>query len=403
MLSWCIMTHPGPLTEPSARRLSPLGELAPLPASAAAGLVAALATTVADLHDLGAPLGGFTIDDVLVDDDGRPLLRPEPGSSDPPSSDSTPASASASTSIDAEPAVADVRALGRLISDLLPAAGRLPRAVSFLRGGLRAEPGAHRDPSQVALVPIARWAMAATEAGPSARALADAITSRVPQAQLPDLAASTAGTTSTAPDRSRVRRHPHPDGGGQARRAAGWVVFGLAVVVFLLVVVTTTRHGRRPAAPIMASATSGPTPSTAPALATTVPATTVTPPRPCPALAVAMRADVDGDGCDDALTYAGGVLSSAAIRFAVGTAGDRAAVGRWRCRSPSTLALLEPSGEVYVADGWARPGTDVALRLVATIPGATELRSVDPDGDGCDELLVERAGGSTTTVRPDGP
>src|SRR3990170_1337111 len=40
----------------------------------AAGLVAALATTVADLHDLGIVHGRITADHVLVDAGGRPVL-----------------------------------------------------------------------------------------------------------------------------------------------------------------------------------------------------------------------------------------------------------------------------------------------------------------------------------------
>jgi hypothetical protein len=118
----------------------------------------------------------------------------------------------------------------------------------------------------------------------------------------------------------------------------------------------------------------------------------------CPAITVALRADLDGDGCDDALTYAGGVLSSPAGRFRVGASNDQVATGRWACHPPSTLALLRPDGDVFVADTWAAPGHDVTLRQVASVPSAVSLMSVDPNGDGCDDLVVHRRDGSSTTV-----
>src|SRR2546430_17523012 len=45
-------------------------------------------------------------------------------------------------------------------------------------------------------------------------------------------------------------------------------------------------------------------------------------PSPCPAAATELRADVDGDGCDDELSYADGVLAAGALRIHVGAPGD---------------------------------------------------------------------------------
>jgi hypothetical protein len=122
----------------------------------------------------------------------------------------------------------------------------------------------------------------------------------------------------------------------------------------------------------------------------------------CPAITGTLHADVDSDGCDDELAYSGGVLASAAGRFRIGASSDHVATGRWACRPPATLALLRPDGEVFVADTWAAPGHDVTLRLVASVAGAVDITTVDPKGDGCDELIVHTSDGGTTTVHPRG-
>src|SRR5438105_1341096 len=78
-------------------------------------------------------------------------------------------------------------------------------------------------------------------------------------------------------------------------------------------------------------------------------------PPPCPAVATyshalqfsnALRADIDGDGCDDELSYADGVLAAGALRMHVGAPGDEIALGHWTC-GPVAVALLRPAtGEV---------------------------------------------------------
>src|SRR5438067_5906750 len=61
----------------------------------------------------------------------------------------------------------------------------------------------------------------------------------------------------------------------------------------------------------------------------------------CPALGPGPRADIDGDGCDDALHFDAGVLDAAGVRARLGQPGDVVAAGRWTC-GPATLALLRP-------------------------------------------------------------
>src|SRR3989442_6829684 len=92
------------------------------------------------------------------------------------------------------------------------------------------------------------------------------------------------------------------------------------------------------------------------------PRTHATPP-PCPAVANALRADVDGDGCDDGLSYADGVLAAGAVRMHVGAPGDEIALGHWTC-GPVAVALLRPAtGEVFRFDDWAAQGR--AIQAVA--------------------------------------
>ena len=69
------MTHPGLLLDDAKPSPPPLTEGLPLPVTEAAGVSAAVATTVADLHESGIQLGGFDISSVVVDVQSRPLLR----------------------------------------------------------------------------------------------------------------------------------------------------------------------------------------------------------------------------------------------------------------------------------------------------------------------------------------
>ncbi len=154
-------------------------------------------------------------------------------------------------------------------------------------------------------------------------------------------------------------------------------------------------------------ASSGPTPDRASTATTAPPATRVTPTsttvaptsstRPttrtdCPPPASVLVADVDGDGCLDALHYDEGVLESGGQRWAVGRAGDQVATGDWSCRGNRTIVLLRPStGEIFRFDGWAVGAQEsVTGAAVATVPGGQAVRAADVDRDGCHEVVVER-------------
>jgi hypothetical protein len=108
-----------------------------------------------------------------------------------------------------------------------------------------------------------------------------------------------------------------------------------------------------------------------------------------------LAADVDGDGCPEALRYTDGTLEAGTARWVVGQAGDQVAAGDWGCSGSSTLALLRPAtGEVFVFAGWAPAGRDLAGDRAGRVPGGFALRTADLDGDTCHELVVDR---------PDGP
>ena len=110
-----------------------------------------------------------------------------------------------------------------------------------------------------------------------------------------------------------------------------------------------------------------------------------------------LLADVDGDGCLDALRYADGVLEAAGRRWSVGQAGDVAATGDWSCRGVRTLALLRPStGEVFPLAGW---DGEVTARAAARVEGGQALRAADVDRDGCHELVVERGAQPAEVLR----
>jgi hypothetical protein len=113
------------------------------------------------------------------------------------------------------------------------------------------------------------------------------------------------------------------------------------------------------------------------------------PARGCPPVA-APAADVDGDGCEEAVRWSAGVLEAGSARFAIGAAGDAVVVGDWDCDGGRTAALL--TGErLVVFDAWADPGADLVAREVATVEGANGL-AVVRGADGCERPSVSRAG-----------
>lgn len=371
-----------------------------------AGFVAALATTVADLHGLGIVHGRIRADHVVVDRVGRPVLCGFGGAGR--IGEVPPRSATALTPPD------DVAALGALLAALLDRAS----GVSSRRGGARHR---RRVAAQRSLQALAAQASAPDPTRrPTARAVAASILANVPDAHLPESIAEDPGdqpvgrvgepASSDAPPADRARRPaagwteadgPGADRGrgpdvdaadigrsdvgmgssaglegrrrrstpatGAGRRRGSAVPVAAAVGVGLLGfgVVSLVRPTSEPAlAPVPSATEVGGSAAT-----TSTPATAVV------GTAVVVR-----DG----------------VRYGVGRADDRWAIGDWDCDGVATVAVLRPgSGAVYVFDGWAVVGRDVVAGRATTVAGAVGI-SGEPSAEGCPTLVVvDQAGGRT--------
>jgi hypothetical protein len=369
-----------------------LARLPSLTVEEVAGLFAAVASTLADLHDLGFVHGGLTAEQVLVGADGHPLLRGfghggrvgEPPVAEPTASANADPARAEGDPLD--PTV-DVFALGALIRGMVDTAG-----------------GTHRDRvSRSTADALRSVADRATAPDPglrlSARALADAVRHAVPEARLPrratpePLAGAEPQPVRPGPPLRRPVAPPVPRG-----RRRSWFLAGAAVVavaVMGLAVVTTSRPASRPAPGSVA-------PPTPPAATTTLTRRTVVtavPAGACPEVDSTLAADTDGDGCPEALRWSDGVVEAGGARWAVGGPGDLVATGDWACRGGSTLALLRPAtGDVFVFDSWPSPGQELTATAVTRVDGGFALRSADLDADGCPELLVERPHGPPVAV-----
>lgn len=157
---------------------------------------------------------------------------------------------------------------------------------------------------------------------------------------------------------------------------------------------------RRPAAPRrwLALAAAGGVLAVAAALAAARPTGSPhgAPPAGCAPVA-APAADVDGDGCEEAVAWSEGILQAGSARFALGGPGDAWAIGDWDCDGRRTPALLH-RGALAVFDTWPSPGAELQGRLVADAVAATAL-TVVPGPDGCDHPSPV---GSGTGGRPAG-
>lgn len=102
-------------------------------------------------------------------------------------------------------------------------------------------------------------------------------------------------------------------------------------------------------------------------------------------------ADIDGQGCPQPITVEGRVVSVGDTRFEVGMPGDQVVVGDWRCDNQATPALLRPTtGEIFVFPKWTAADADVTVPASTVVEGADGLRG-ERRGT-CDALLATRPG-----------
>lgn len=375
-----------------------LAAVGPLPLEEAAGLLAALASTLADLHELGLVHGAVCPEHVIVGPGGRPVLcgLAYGGRAGDPAG---PAPAVGKAFADPARAGADV---------LSPAfdvfgVGALAR---FLAPG---PPAGHA---------LARVAEEATvddgDARPPARVVAEALQKEVPAARLPRglVAPAPAPARSAPADPLAALRRAGAGGRRWPRPRISVALAATASVVVVGGAIAFASSATPPApAPVIEMSAAppqevqpGPTTTRAGLTSTSTPSATTSSTaaarRDCPLTTAVLQADVDGDGCPDGLRYADGLLEAGSVRWALGQPGDQVAAGDWGCQGTRTLALFRPStGEVFRFDGWATPGQDLRATAVVRVPGGVAIRAADVDRDGCHEAVVERATGAAEVIR----
>lgn len=361
-----------------------LASIGPLGDEQVAGLVGGAAATLADLHELGLVHGRIEPSHVLVGADGQPRLCGFAGAGAP---GEIPFPATPRPRAHADPAfppgsalapATDVHGIGTVLKALLgddvdpePIPDR-----RFTRPRDRSPwSGYHRR----ALLTLADQATADDPAErPTAQALADAIAATVPTAHL-----------GAGADVAPRERRPRP----------AWVLrVGVAAIALagaiLLWVGVASLRGLEPRGPAAAGATV----TSAPA------ATTPAAPRAdCPVVDTSLAADVDGDGCLDAVTTDAGVLTVAGSRYELGDPGDTIVLGDWDCDGRATAALVRPStGEAFLFAGWAEPAADLVSYALPFLAPPGVPRADDADGDGCSALVVDTPAG-TEQVWPQVP
>lgn len=384
-----------------------LAQVGLLPLEEGAGLLAALATTLADLHALGLVHGGVTADHVIIGTGGRPVLC-----------------GMGYGGRTGEPAGPPPVGLGRAFLD--PAretAGAIDPAFDVFGLGALARFVAPDPPPGHVLDRVAIEATAVAPADrPTARALADVLSNDVPAARLPRglVAPATPPPARVTPRAADPLDAWRRDRGGPAGRRGGsrvrpgLVVAVVAVVGLLGAAAVVLGRTPSPAPALVAAPATSPTepepptalpeetapgPTTTRAGSVSLPPPTTAVRADCPPATGLLQADVDGDGCPESLRYADGLLQTAKATWSLGQAGDQVATGDWGCQGRRTLALFRPStGQVFRFDGWAGPGHDLTATEIGVVPGGQALRAADVDRDGCHEVVVERATGPAEII-----
>jgi serine/threonine protein kinase len=361
----------------------------PLPLPHAAGLVAALAETVADLHEIGLVHGRIEPSHVVLGAGGQPVLcgfaggghastippaspQPAPDFCDPAAPIGTPLSTAS-----------DVFALGALLRTLVLDSDAdsepIPdRRWSFARlrkpwSGYQRRALLNLSDQATDDEPLRR---------PPARRLAAAIRDTMPAARLAplpdDSTRDVLATEATDDDPFASLRPALEDYDSRERRGRALTLLagglGLSLFFFGLSSLrggTGTSTQSAPRAAI--------TPSTAHAIEPTTGATTT-------AAVVASHGEADR------------IVDIDGARYEVGAPGDIVAVRDWDCDGEATPAVLRPStGEVFVFDAWAALDADVEVDAVETVAGAVDLVD-DVDRDGCAVLLVSTTDGDRVEV-----
>jgi len=357
-------------------------------------VAAALASTLADLHDRGIAHRRVTADHVLVTDVDQVRLCGFAGAA--MSNDPGPCAP--------EAAAADVEAVATQVREMAavaPATSGALRAVSD------------------------RVLLADPSARPSMRTLAQALVA------LTDGQAPSARVV--AQGRKLLPARPSTAAGGRRRSRSHTVVALAVVAATLAAAVLATALSSGPSSTPRAAPSPGPVPgdpdqeglTTLPSPPSVSPApepagVRVWPRTPasetaagsrrrdCPSPATAGPADVDGDGCIGIVAVADGIVSVGGRRWQVASPDDLVAVGDWDCDGLSTPAVVRPgTGSIWAFSHWAGENqTVVASAAGATAPGAVSAVAVRAGGDtgdpACHDLELVDATGRTTRLHLDG-
>lgn len=358
----------------------------PLPLAQAAALVAALAETVADLHQIGLVHGRIEPSHVVLGAGGQPLLcglagaghtatvapsspQPPPDYCDPAAPIGSPLSASS-----------DVFAIGALLRTLVLDSDGDAEPIPDRRWSLARLRGPWSGYQRRALLNLSDQATDDEPLRrPPARRLAAAIRDTMPAARLvprshPGPTVHAAGVDADDPFASLrpglAADEPRPASGRVLTLLAGGV--GLSLFFF--------------GASSLRGGGGGPTPTLEPvAVSTTAPS----------ARATSTTAEAASSAPPEEPDR---IVAIGDARYEVGIPGDIVTLGDWNCDGEATPAVLRPStGEVFVFDGWASADADVEVRALETVPGAVALAD-DVGGDGCPVLMVSTTAGELVEV-----
>jgi hypothetical protein len=312
-----------------------LGCCGPLTPEEVAGVAAAVATTLGELHGRGIVHGALGPDVVVLEEGRRPVLC---GFEPVPDAACTPAD--------------DVAALGAMVGTLVD-----------------------RGP----LADLARWATEADAASrPTAVGFAAAIINRVPGARLPGTPAATATDPPPSPSLAELL------GRRERRRPTRRVVVGAGSVLAVTVAAFWVQFGPYTTRSAPSSEAGALTVTTRQRPAPTV--TAAAPVQVWPPTSVGPAPTVERDG----------------RRWQVGMPGDVLVVSNWACGGSETAAVLRPeTGEVWHFPRWADAGQPLDGVPVQSVAGGRSAVARDVDGDGCEELVVDRGDGDPVVVHPE--
>jgi hypothetical protein len=361
------------------RPLDVVGQLTP---EQVAGVVAAVATTLGDLHASGIVHGAVEASHVLVGAHGRPVL------------------CGFAPDVDGLEPADDVAALGALMVSLLGTEDD-PVLLPQRRFGRSRSPAAWTRRSLLLLADHA-CAEPATRR-PSARRLAAEVSEAVPgpalDRPLPDGQDLPSGA-------EKPEDHPFDPldalrAGVDDTSAPGPRLPGLACALVGAIVLGA--GGVQLARLHIEGAGTAPTPFVAVAPERSQPTTTTSAPTAevsagPPSTCVPLPGVTGGSsGCAAPVVVDGSTVLVGSVRYEVGEPGDQVTLGDWDCDGAASPAVLRPStGEVFVFGGWARDG-DVAVRAIDRVEGADRLL-VEAGADGCAHLVVLRLDGSRRPI-----